>query len=91
MILQDLLQRDDRPDYEGLLQLFPQNYHEPFYASYTKEDFAALASECGLVHVRSIMAFVSKIMVFDKAASTRSHRPERVYASMIAPAAMAIR
>jgi ubiquinone/menaquinone biosynthesis C-methylase UbiE len=74
LILQDSLQRDDRPDYEGLLQLFPQSYHEPFYASYTKEDFAALASECGFVHVRSVMAFVSKVMVFDKAATpARGH------------------
>ena len=74
MILQDSLQRNDRPDYQGLLQLFPQNYHEPYYASYTKEDFAALASECGLVHVRSVMAFVSKVMVFDKAATpARGH------------------
>jgi ubiquinone/menaquinone biosynthesis C-methylase UbiE len=74
LILQDSLQRDDRPDYEGLLQLFPQNYHEPYYASYTTEDFGALASECGLVHVRSVMAFVSKVMVFDKAATpARGH------------------
>jgi SAM-dependent methyltransferase len=74
LILQDSLQRDDLPDYEGPLQLFPQSYHEPFYASYTKEDFAALASECGFVHVRSVMAFVSKVMVFDKAATpARGH------------------
>ncbi len=66
LILLDSLQRDDLPDYEGLLQLFPQNYHEPFYASYTKEDFTALAFDCGLTHVRSLVAFVSKIMVFDK-------------------------
>jgi ubiquinone/menaquinone biosynthesis C-methylase UbiE len=66
LILLDSLQRDDQKDYEGLLQLFPQNYHEPFYASYTKEDFTALALECGLVPVRNVMAFVSKIMVFDK-------------------------
>ena len=66
LILQDSLQRHDRPDYEGLLQLFPQNYHEPYYASYTKDDFPALARECGLTHVRSVMAFVSKVMVFDK-------------------------
>jgi ubiquinone/menaquinone biosynthesis C-methylase UbiE len=66
LILQDSLQRNDRPDYEGLLQLFPQNYHEPYYASYTKEDFPALACECGLTHVRSVMAFVSKVIVFDK-------------------------
>jgi ubiquinone/menaquinone biosynthesis C-methylase UbiE len=67
LILLDSLQRHDRSDYDGLLQLFPQNYHEPFYASYTKEDFAVLALAYGLVHVRSIMAFVSKVMVFDKA------------------------
>jgi len=66
LILQDSLQRNDQKDYEGLLQLFPQNYHEPYYASYTKEDFAALASAYGLLPVRSVIAFVSKIMVFDK-------------------------
>ena len=66
LIVLDSLQRDDLPDYEGLLQLFPQNYHEPFYASYTKEDFPALALDCGLAHVRNVVVFVSKLMVFDK-------------------------
>ena len=59
-------QRGDQPDYEGLLELFPQNYHEPYYRSYTKEDFGALAVACGLTHVREVKAFVSKVMVFDK-------------------------
>jgi ubiquinone/menaquinone biosynthesis C-methylase UbiE len=49
LILLDSLQRDDQPDYEGLLQLFPENYHEPYYASYTREDFAARAAEYGLI------------------------------------------
>ena len=66
-ILLDSLQRDDRPDYDSLLKLFPQSYHEPYYPSYTKEDFRALAGECGLTHVRNKAAFVSKVMVFDKA------------------------
>ncbi len=66
LIVLDSLQRDDLPDYEGLLQLFPQNYHEPFYASYTKEDFPTLASHCGLTHVRNVVVFVSKIIVFEK-------------------------
>jgi ubiquinone/menaquinone biosynthesis C-methylase UbiE len=66
LVLLDSLQRDDQPDYDGLLQLFPQNYHEPYYPSYTKEDFRALAWDCGLSHVRNVMAFVSKVMVFDK-------------------------
>ena len=67
LVLVDSLQRGDQPDYDGLLELFPQNYHEP-YRSYTKEDFSALAAACGLTHIRDVKAFVSKVMVFDKPA-----------------------
>jgi ubiquinone/menaquinone biosynthesis C-methylase UbiE len=66
LVLVDSLQRGDQPDYEGLLELFPQNYHEPYYASYINEDFGALAAGCGLTHIRDVKAFVSKVMVFDK-------------------------
>jgi ubiquinone/menaquinone biosynthesis C-methylase UbiE len=66
LVLVDSLQCGDRPDYDGLLELFPQSYHEPYYLSYLKEDFAALAAKCGLVHVRDVTAFISKVMVFDK-------------------------
>ena len=68
LVLVDSLQRGDRPSYEGLLELFPQNYHEPYYESYTREDFCALAAQCGLKYIRTINAFVSKVMVFDKRA-----------------------
>jgi len=68
LVLVDSLQRGDQPDYEGLLELFPQNYHEPYYVSYTNEDFSALAAGCGLTHIRDVKAFVSKVMVFDKRA-----------------------
>jgi ubiquinone/menaquinone biosynthesis C-methylase UbiE len=66
LVLVDSLQRGDEPDYEGLLELFPQNYHEPYYAGYTTEDFRAIATACGLTHIRDVKAFVSKVMVFDK-------------------------
>ena len=66
LVLIDSLQRGDRPDYEGMLELFPKNYHEPYYATYITEDFCALADECGLTHIRNVNAFVSKVMVFDK-------------------------
>lgn len=66
LVLVDSLQRGDRPDYEGLLDLFPQNYHEPYYESYTSEDFCGLSAACGLTYVRTVNAFVSKVMVFDK-------------------------
>lgn len=67
LILVDSLQRGDRPDYDGLLEMFPQNFHEPYYSSYIAEDFRALARECGLHHVSDTQAFVSKVMVFEKA------------------------
>ena len=38
------------------------------YASYSTEDFGALATDCGLTHTRDVKAFVSKVMVFDKPA-----------------------
>lgn len=65
-ILLDSLQRADRPDYLGLLEIFPQNFHEPYFESYLDEDFPAIARAAGLAHVRDDEAFVSKVMVFDK-------------------------
>lgn len=66
LVVVDSLQRGDEPDYDGMLERFPHNYHEPYYAGYLKEDFAALAASCGLKHLRNVNAFVSKVMVFDK-------------------------
>ena len=71
LVLVDSLQRGDEPDYDGILELFPLNYHEPYYRSYTNEDFSALATACGLTHVRDVKAFISKVMVFDKPAVAR--------------------
>ena len=50
-----------------MLELFPQNYHEPYYAGYLEEDFSAMAATCGLRRLADVKAFVSKVMVFDKA------------------------
>jgi ubiquinone/menaquinone biosynthesis C-methylase UbiE len=66
LVLMDSLQYGDEPEYDGLLELFPQNFHEPYYTSYLDEDFGAMASACGLLHTRDRNAFVSKVMVFDK-------------------------
>jgi ubiquinone/menaquinone biosynthesis C-methylase UbiE len=73
LVLVDSLQRGDEPGYDGMLELFPQNYHEPYYLSYIKEDFHALAARSGLTYVRSVKAFVSKVMVFDKLAAKAVH------------------
>ena len=66
LVVVDSLQIGDQPDYDGMLELFPQSYHEPYYRSYLKEDFLGIAADCGLAHIRDVNAFVSKVMVFDK-------------------------
>jgi ubiquinone/menaquinone biosynthesis C-methylase UbiE len=67
-VLVDSLQHGDQPDYDGLLDVFPESYHEPYYRSYLDQDFGAIAKSCGLAHVRDVNAFISKVMVFDKMA-----------------------
>ena len=68
LILVDSLQRGDVPQYDEMLERFPQHYHEPYYQSYVIEDFSAMARRRGFVHRRDTKAFVSKVMVFDKKA-----------------------
>jgi len=75
LVVVDSLQIGDEPDYDGMLELFPQNYHEPYYTGYLREDFRAIAAGCGLEHVRDVNAFVSKVMVFDK--PSRQGAPRR--------------
>jgi len=66
LVLVDSLQLGDEPDYDGMLDRFPQLYHEPYYQSYLREDFAAIARRHRLTHRYDTKAFVSKVMVFDK-------------------------
>ena len=59
-VLVDSVQRGDRPDYDGLLDLFPRNYHEPYYSTYISEDFEDIAEASGLTHERSDIAYVGQ-------------------------------
>jgi ubiquinone/menaquinone biosynthesis C-methylase UbiE len=66
LILVDSIQRGDEPAYDAMLESFPQYYHEPYYHTYIREDFASVVRPYGLAHRRSLKAYVSKVMVFDK-------------------------
>lgn len=68
LIFMDSLQLGDTAGYDGMLESFPLNFHEPFYGSFIKEDLGALFSEAGLVPVREKPAFMSKMVVCDKPA-----------------------
>ena len=60
------LQFGDRPAWDGLLAGFPKAFHEPFYANYAHADLVGLFAAAGFDHVASELAFLSKIMVFDR-------------------------
>ncbi|CTQ60877.1 class I SAM-dependent methyltransferase [Roseibium album] len=62
----DSLQTGDVPDYDGLLSIFPQLFHEPYFSSYLKEDLSALCSAQGLEQRWITPAFVSRAAEFVK-------------------------
>lgn len=62
----DSLQTGDVPDYDGLLSLFPQLFHEPYYTSYLKENLTSLFHGAGLQEKSVVPAFVSRVAEFVK-------------------------
>ena len=67
LVFMDSLQRGDRADFDGMLEAFPLSFHEPYYASYLKEDLPALFESAGLAASHAEPVFLSKLMVLDKA------------------------
>jgi ubiquinone/menaquinone biosynthesis C-methylase UbiE len=63
-IFVDSLQTGDEPDYDGLLELFPELFHEPYYQGYLAEDLTALFAGAGFVNEGSRNAFFSKVVCF---------------------------
>lgn len=67
LVFIDSLQLDDRPGWDGLLEAFPQRFHEPFYRHYAIDDLEQLFDQAGLrAHTRKT-AFLAKMLVRRKA------------------------
>jgi ubiquinone/menaquinone biosynthesis C-methylase UbiE len=66
VVVVDSLQFGDKPSWDGLLAGFPEAFHEPFHSEYAKADLLGLFAEAGLRHVGTELAFLSKVLVFDK-------------------------
>lgn len=62
----DSLQPGDTTVYDGLLELFPQLFHEPYFSTYAQTDLIELFKKEGLKPVYEETAFVSKILAFEK-------------------------
>jgi ubiquinone/menaquinone biosynthesis C-methylase UbiE len=63
LIFVDSLQPGDEPDYDGLLDLFPLAFHEPYYASYLREDLDRLWSP-GFAPGERLPAYFSKVLSY---------------------------
>jgi len=66
LIMVDSFQIGDRPEFEGLLELFPRAYHEPYFADYTRDPLGPLFEPLGLREVHKDLAFMAKVMAFEK-------------------------
>ncbi len=60
------LQPGDAPDYDGLLEIFPALFHEPYFKSYLEEDLAALFGDAGFALESATNAFFAKVVAFRK-------------------------
>lgn len=65
-VIVDSIQKGDHPDWDGLLDLFPHYFHEPYYAEYSAGNLEAWAADAGLRTVATERAFLSKIAAFSK-------------------------
>ncbi len=66
LIFMDSLQYGDAEGYDGMLESFPANFHEPYYPSYIREDLGEIFTEAGLVVKEQKPVFLSKLVVADK-------------------------
>jgi ubiquinone/menaquinone biosynthesis C-methylase UbiE len=65
LIFVDSLQTGDEPDYDATLELFPVAFHEPYYASYLREDLDRLWSP-GFTPGEHFPAYFSKVLSYQR-------------------------
>ncbi|MCB1527716.1 MAG: class I SAM-dependent methyltransferase [Hyphomicrobiaceae bacterium] len=66
LVFIDSLQMGDKPNWDGLLEAFPQRYHEPYYRQYAIDDLVGIFSQSGLRVESTLLAFLAKVMVWRK-------------------------
>lgn len=71
-VFADSIQYGDAPEFDGLLDAFPDLLHEPYYASYAKTDLKQLFARVGLVPAHVDVAYLTKVMAFEKPRKTRA-------------------
>ncbi|MFY0614596.1 MAG: class I SAM-dependent methyltransferase [Hyphomicrobiaceae bacterium] len=65
-VMIDSLQFGDKPDWDGLLEAFPERFHEPYYRHYLIDDLVETFASAGLNVDSTRLAFMSKVMALRK-------------------------
>ena len=65
-VLADTIQYGDAAEFDGLIDIFPELLHEPYYSGYAKVDLDKLFGAAGLVRTASDIAYLTKITTFEK-------------------------
>ena len=63
LVFVDSLQPGDEPDYDTMLDYFPVAFHEPYYASYFREDLERMWSP-GFTPGQRVPAYFSKVLSY---------------------------
>jgi ubiquinone/menaquinone biosynthesis C-methylase UbiE len=63
-IVIDSITEADRPEWKGLLDVFPYYFHEPYFADWVGSDPEALFAAQGLRHLETEVAFLSRVTEF---------------------------
>jgi ubiquinone/menaquinone biosynthesis C-methylase UbiE len=66
LVFVESLQTGDEPDYDGLLELFPALFHEPYFEGYLGDDLEELFEGAGFTVEGRTNAFFSKVLTLRK-------------------------
>ncbi len=66
VVIVESIQKGDQPSWDGLLDLFPHYFHEPYYAEYANGALAAWCEAAGLKPIAGERAFLSKVTAFTR-------------------------
>ncbi len=67
IVIVDSIQRGDQPAWDGLIDLFPHYFHEPYYAQYANGRLKDWAEEAGLAVAAYERAFLSSVTALRRA------------------------
>ena len=62
LVVVDSLQAGDEPRYDGLLEIFPQLFHEPYFKTYLRDPLEAVFEGAGFAVEERTKAFLSKVL-----------------------------